>query len=155
MSEANVEIVRRLYADGNDEYYGKIEALHEALENGDFGEFMPYAEKTIHQDAVLVSPANSAWPEGGTREWRGREGILRFLAQQAEAFEAMSAETEEFIDAGDKVVVPVVFGGRTRTIGLEARFSVVHVLTIRDGKMARMDMYATRAEALEAVGLTE
>jgi hypothetical protein len=29
------------------------------------------------------------------------------------------------------------------------------VYTVRDGKVARMDEYATRAEALEAVGLRE
>lgn len=86
---------------------------------------------------------------------RGREGMLQFLRTQAEAFDLFQVEPLEFIDAGDRVVVPVRFGGRARHTGLEIDFSVVHVLTLRAKMLLRIDIYGTRAEALEAVGLRE
>jgi ketosteroid isomerase-like protein len=52
-------------------------------------------------------------------------------------------------------VVPIRFGGRARYTGLEVAFEVVHVWTARDGKWTRLDMYVSKAEALEAVGLGE
>jgi ketosteroid isomerase-like protein len=72
-----------------------------------------------------------------------------------EAFEQFWVEPQEIIDAGDKVIVPVRFGGRARHTGLEVRFEVVHVCTARDGKWTRIDMYVSKADALEAVGLRE
>jgi ketosteroid isomerase-like protein len=155
MSQENVEIVRRLYEEGEAAYYGRIEALHEANESGDFSEFMAATEEMIDPDFVLRPAADSPFPEAGTGEWRGREGFLRFVAGQAEGFEAMSLEPEEFIDAGDRVVVPLRFGGQARYTGLEVKFAVVHVVTIRDRKLARLDVYMSRAEALEAAGLRE
>ncbi len=155
MSQENVDIVRRMYEEARDAYYGRIEALHEAHENGDFGDFMTAAEETLDPDFVLAPPEDSPFPEAGTREWRGREGFLRFVAGQTEGFEAMSLEPEEFIDAGDRVVVPLQFGGKARYTGLEVKFAVVHVVTIRDGKATRLDIYMSRREALEAAGLSE
>jgi ketosteroid isomerase-like protein len=154
MSQENVEIARRVYAEG-EAAYKRIEALHEAHETGDFGEFLSVAEENLHPDFVLSPPEDSPFPEAGTREWRGREGFLRFLAGQTEGFEAMALDLEEFIDAGDKVVIPLQFGGRARHTGIEVRFAVVHVVTVRDGKLARLDIYSSRAEALEAAGLSE
>ena len=69
-----------------------------------------------------------------------------------EAFREMWIEPEEFIDAGDKLVVPVRFGGQARHTGIELEFTFVHVWTMRDGKSIRMDVFETRREALEAVG---
>ena len=155
MSQESVEIVRRMYKQMDDAGYGRIEALHEAHESGNFDQFLPLAEEMLHGDVVLRPPEDSPFPEAGQREWRGREGFLRFAAGQTEGFDAMSLEPEEFIDAGDKVVVPLQFGGRARHTGLEVKFAVVHVVTVRDGKMARLDIYMSKAEALEAAGLSE
>jgi ketosteroid isomerase-like protein len=155
MSEENVEIVRRAYETGDDAYYGRIEALHEAHESGDFAEFLPATDELVNADFVLRTPEGGLFPEGGTTEWRGREGFIRFVAQQAEAFESMWIEPEEFIDAGNKVVVPLQFGGRARSTGIEVKFALVHVVTIHDRKAARIDIYVTKTEALEAAGLSE
>ena len=70
-----------------------------------------------------------------------------------EAFDPLQAEAEEFIDAGDRVVVPIQFGGKARYTGMDVTFAVVHVVTVRDGKVAQTDMYREKSEALRAVGL--
>lgn len=137
MSHENVEIARRGY-----------EALNNAYKTG---EFMPAIESTSTPDVVLKT--SGSFPETG--EYHGHDGMRAFIANQAEVFEEMSIQPEEIIDAGDRLVVPLRFGGKARHSGIETHFSVVHVWTIRDGKAARLDMYRSKAEALEAVGLRE
>ena len=132
MSQENVEIVKRGY-----------EALNEAYKTGDF---LAAIRATVHPDVVLRT--SGMFPETG--EYRGHEGIREFAANQADAFEDMSLRPEEYIDAGDRVVVPLRFGGKARHTGIPVEFFVVHVSTIRDGKLARLDMYQTKEQALEA-----
>lgn len=138
MSQQNVEIARRSYA-----------MLSEALETGVAD---PSAlEDTWTPDCVLRP--SGLLPESA--EVHGHEGIARHVAAQLDAFEEMRVQALDFIDAGDRVVVPVRFGGRARHSGIEVNFTVGHVLTVRDGKVARLDMYRDQAEALEAAGLRE
>jgi ketosteroid isomerase-like protein len=62
----------------------------------------------------------------------------------------------ELIDAGeDRVVAVERFGGRAKQSGVETDQTVGVVFTIRDGKIARLREYGTRAEALVAAGLRE
>lgn len=154
ISQDNVEIIRAMYAELN-ATYKRGDDLHRAHETGDFGDFIEQAERILHDDVVLSTPDDSPWPEGATGEWRGREEFLRFLFSQTEAFEEMFIETSDFIDAGDRVVVPARFGGRARHSGLEVEFPIVHVLTLDGGRIKRLDMYMSRTEALRAVGLEE
>jgi ketosteroid isomerase-like protein len=61
-----------------------------------------------------------------------------------------------FIDADDERVVmhahQRAVGARSR-VPIEADFWFVH--TMRDGKIARMDIYGSESQALKAVGLEE
>jgi ketosteroid isomerase-like protein len=109
----------------------------------------------LDADVVLRPPEDSPFPEAGTREWRGREEFMRFIVGQTEGFETMRLKTEDFIDAGEKVVVPIEFGGVARHTGIEVKFAVVQVLTIRAGKVTALDIYTTKEQAFEAAGLSE
>jgi ketosteroid isomerase-like protein len=92
MSQENVETVRRGYA-----LYaaGELEAVT-ALFSAD-------AELA---DAGGLGLAGTA---AGTRY--GGEGFLRAAEEAVEAFEDYSVEPEDFIDAGEAVVVPVRISG--------------------------------------------
>jgi ketosteroid isomerase-like protein len=135
--ETSVDVARAAYRD-----------LADALRSGD-------AAGTVERwcDPEIVLKPSGLFPDSSGM--RGREGMLRFLQTQAEAFELFVVEPLEFIDAGDRVVVPVRFGGRARHTGLEIDFSAVHVLTLRDRTLLRIDIYGSKPEALEAVGLQE
>src|SRR5437879_1104928 len=137
MSRENVENARRAY-----------EALNHAYKTGDF---MPALEKFCDPDIVLTP--SGMLPESS--EMHGHDGVVRFAAVQTEAFDDFWIEPQEFIEAGDRVVVPVRFGGRASHTGIDVAFEVVHVCTSRNGKWTRVDMYASKSEALEAVGLEE
>ncbi len=135
--ETTVDVARAAYRD-----------LADALRSGDGAD-------TVERwcDPEIVLKPSGLFPDSS--EMRGREGMLQFLRTQAEAFDLFQVEPLEFINAGDRVVVPVRFGGRARHTGLEIDFSVVHVLTLRDRTLLRIDIYGTKLEALEAVGLPE
>jgi ketosteroid isomerase-like protein len=132
----DVELVHQGYA-----------ALNEALETADFQPFIAFIEQRCDPKIVL-KPAG-VFPESA--ETRGREGMMRLLTAQAEAFERLRIEPQEVIEAGDRIVVSVSFGGRARHTGLEVDVSVAHVWTLHNHKALRLDMYSSKAEALEAV----
>ena len=137
MSQKNVEIVKRTYDGINDAYKT--------------GDYLQPIEEVCHPDVVLRT--SGMFPESG--EYHGYAGLREFTSSQAEAFEQMSVQPAEFVDAGDQIVVPVRFGGTARHTGIETTFSVAHVWTILDGKVSRLDMYQSREDALKAVGLSE
>ena len=140
MSKENVEIVRRGY-----------EALNAVYATDSVEDLLPLLKELHHPDVVLTP--SGLLPEAG--QMHGHSGMVQFVTTQMGAFQKMWIEPQEFIDAGDRVVVPVRFGGEARHTELPVEFSVVHVTTLRDGKVARIDMYQSKAEALEAAGLSE
>ena len=91
---------------------------------------MDEIERTLHDDVVLGTPAGSPFPEGGTGEWRGRDEFVRFILSQTEAFEEMYIEPEEFIDAADKVVIPLSVRRTRPPLRAEVAFPVAHVVTV-------------------------
>jgi ketosteroid isomerase-like protein len=142
MSQEDIENARRGYA-----------ALNDAYRSGDVEHFRPILEEFWDPEVVFV-PAG-VLPE--SRTVHGLEDMLQFTVGQMQAFEegSMWIEPLEYIEAGDRMVVPYRFGGRARHTGIEVEFSFVHVFTQRRGKTVRVDVYRSMAEALKAVGLSE
>jgi uncharacterized protein len=140
MSQENVEAAKHGYA-----------VLNAAYKSGDVNDLLELAE--WWDPDIVLTTSGKLLPESG--EWRGHQAMLRFTEAQMEAFTQMWVEPQEFIDADDRLVVPVRFGGQARHTGIEVEFSVVHVFTVRDGRVTRLDTFVSKDEALEAVGLSE
>jgi ketosteroid isomerase-like protein len=88
--------------------------------------------------------------------YRGLDGLWRFLEQLDETWERFQIEPEEFIDAGDNVVVAVRMSQKGRGNGVEPEMRLFSVWTLREGKVVRVTGgYRDRTEALEAAGLRE
>jgi ketosteroid isomerase-like protein len=85
----------------------------------------------------------------------GHDGFKKFIAFLREAWANQRLEPEEFIEAADDVVVPVRLVSTGRGSGLTVHARAAWVATLRGGKIARLTVYQSRAEALEAVGLSE
>ena len=100
-------------------------------------------------------------PDVGVPEakpFRGREEFRRFLAESDEDWEggASSGEIREVFPVGDDRVVTLAdWGGRGRASGIDVRSSLTSILTIRDGRIVKIEYFFDHAQALEAVGLTE
>jgi ketosteroid isomerase-like protein len=88
--------------------------------------------------------------------FRGHEGVRRFFRQWLEPFETYHAHAENFIDAGDSVVVEVRQGGRGKASKAHVEMPVYwQVYNIRNGLVMRVEPYKVKAEAYEAAGLAE
>src|SRR3954470_10000999 len=133
MSQENVEMVRRRYE-------------HFAATGEQFTE-------TTAPDFVWDMSKFRGWPEQQTYD--GVEGARIFLRDWLEAWDDWELEVDALYDAGDKVVAIMHQRGRSKASGMAVDMAFGQVFTIRDGKMARMEMYADPAEALEAVGHSE
>ncbi len=82
-------------------------------------------------------------------------GQMRRLQEEfLGAWETIQAGAEDYIDAGEHVVVPFTnrFQGRD---GIEVQVHGAWLGTIRDGLIVRLCLYQELQEALEAAGLSE
>ena len=132
MSEENVEIVR---------------AAFDAFNRGD----RDAALKDMAQDYELDMSRAISPDQRGVY---GPDQVRQFWADTVKPFESFRFEAEEFIEAGDQVIVPATAHARGRD-GIEVTARSATIYTIRDGAIVRMCMYQTRQDALEAAGLSE
>jgi ketosteroid isomerase-like protein len=133
MSLENVEIVRRYF---------------EARNQGDWETVRACAAPDIEYD---LSRSVAPW----VGMYRGFDAIERLWDEMSEAFGDYRWEAEEFIDAGDAVVVPARFCLTGRDSGIETVSRAAGVYWVTEGKVARFALYQSRTNALEAAGLSE
>jgi ketosteroid isomerase-like protein len=91
----------------------------------------------------------------GESVFRGPEGIHAYFESLDEAYDRVELVPSELIDAGAAVVVVEHVAWRGRESGAEGRTHLAPVVWLRAGKVFRVETFEDRAEALEAVGLTE
>ena len=88
--------------------------------------------------------------------YRGLDGVWRFVEQVDDMWDGFEAKPEAFIDKGDRVIAAVRISGKGRASGVRADMRIFAIWTLRDAKVLRVDSgYRSRAEALEAAGLSE
>jgi uncharacterized protein len=126
MSRENVEVVRRLF-----ETYGR----------GD------------HAEAASCLAPDVVYQVGQEVPAHGRDAVRAVWERWESDLEELETIPEEFIDAGDQVVVTVYYSGRGRGSGIELEDRLFEVYTLRDGKCVRKVEFRDRADALEAAGL--
>ena len=83
----------------------------------------------------------------------GIDAVRRQYARWVEAYPDLTVEPLEAKGNGDKVFLWVRFTGHGGESGIPVDMELAHVLTMRNGKAARIVEYFDRAEALEAAGL--
>lgn len=134
MSKENVEIVRAAFEAWEPTWRSGTANLDELL---------------TFLDEDLVTRSHGG-PNRGT--WHGVEGFLDMTVDVTDFFDDFSLRGEEFIDAGDHVVVRVVSEGRGADSGAPVTGTFWNVYGVRGGKLVTIDMYANREQAFEAVG---
>src|SRR5271165_7182931 len=83
-------------------------------------------------------------------EYRGHVGYRRWLEDWAAAWSEFSLEPEEFIDAGDSVVVVLRMKATGRGSGVTVERQDGLVVRLRDGLAVRLEYYNSRDQALKA-----
>ncbi|MDP9271834.1 MAG: nuclear transport factor 2 family protein [Chloroflexota bacterium] len=108
---------------------------------------------SLHSAFVWDMSTFRGWPEQQT--YAGIEGARQFNADWADAWDDFEVEVEDYIDAGEEVVVLIRQRGRSKASGVPVEMRPGQVWAFEDGQAIRMQMYASQEEALEAVGLSE
>jgi uncharacterized protein len=130
---SNVEVVRRVYEEwGRGNFRPRFDFYDDEMEWGWSDEFPGLGG--VHHDPEHPNSRLRAW----LSEW-----------------EAWRAEPDEFLEIGDHVVVLTRYIGRGRGSGVEIQQEGAHVFELRDGKVIRLEIYASRARALEYVRAVE
>ena len=83
------------------------------------------------------------------------ESVGTALREVFGVWENYRIEAEEYIDAGDRIVVVGRARGIARGSGLELDQNLFFLWTARTGKLASVELFGDRGGALEAVGLSE
>jgi ketosteroid isomerase-like protein len=133
MSSENVEIVRQAF---------------DALASADVERFIALAHRDFE---AHVSPELSAEPD----TYRGGEGIRRYVESFQEAFDDIRFDAERFTDVGDSVVVALRMSAKGKRTGILVEQRNAGVWTILDGRVLRVETYASVSDALQSVGLEE
>src|SRR4051794_37649441 len=134
MSQENVEIVREAW---------------EAFLGGD-------REKA----AQLLDPeVEFHGTVGGLQEGQVAHGQSEidhtFEVEDLEAWEERRLEAEEYLDAGDEVVVLLHEYRRGKGSGVELEDRTAVVVAVNEGRVVRIQGYMDRDAALKAAGLSE
>ena len=134
MSQENVEVVR---------------AATEAMIAGDAAAALNALDPNIEWHATV----------GGIDEGRiynGPEEVAEAFADYFAVWERIELRADQYIDAGtEEVVVFFHEVAKGRESGALVETDTGTINTVRNGKIVRVRSYMDRADALEAVGLSE
>ena len=84
----------------------------------------------------------------------GPKEVARMWREWVGSFDDFRIEPLEFIDAGERIVVPFRMRGRMPGSSAEVAVEETHVYSFRNGKVVEVREYRTKPEALEAAGLS-
>ncbi len=122
----------------------------EATNRGDFeAAFMLY-----HSEVEVIEPAQVVGL-GLDPISHGREGRIHVQRRWNAEWQGLRLEPKEVIDLGDRLLVLSRMKGIGTNSGAAFDTDVVNVLLVSGGQVIREEIFLDRAEALEAVGLSE
>jgi len=131
MAIDNVEIVRRGY---------------KAFEEGGVEAILQFLDPDIewHMSAAFTR---------APRVYRGHDGVREVFRFFNERIDDLAADPHEFIEADDRVIVPVRMHGRLKETGEPVAYELVQVWLGRDGKAIRLVTYPDRETAIAGADL--
>ena len=122
MSEEEVQALRRIY---------------DAFSRWDVDELC----RNVTHDFEMNLP--ETLPFGGTRH--GYDGVWAFAVVYRDFIEGAWADPDDFLDAGDRVVVLGRMRGRAKATGRAFEMPFAHVWTLTDGVASRCRAYLDSA----------
>jgi ketosteroid isomerase-like protein len=135
----NVELVRRLYAALASE--GSVREFERRLTDEALSRVLdPRIEWLPVPDSLLAGES-----------YRGFEGVRRFWGEFVSTWDSYTVEPLRFDAAGDQVAVVVRIVGRTHELTVDDTRSAL--VTVRDGRVVRVESFAHAEGAREAAGL--
>jgi ketosteroid isomerase-like protein len=118
-----------------------IRQAYAAFNNGDLN-----AVLDLMDEQVEWRPATSSLEP---QPLHGRAAVREHLSP--EQFEEQTAEPQEVIEKGNRILIVARVRARGRASGIEIEQTVFHVLTIADERVVRFELHAEREQALAAL----
>jgi ketosteroid isomerase-like protein len=144
MSQENVELVKAMIPASGVDLAGLFRSDASAGMRNAAGPLV-----TEDFESVMVFPGQTR------RTYSGLDGLRQNWLDWLEPWATYRTEIEEAIDLGERVLLLLRNYGRREDMNAEVKLFGAVLCTLRDGKIARWEDYAIRAEALEAAGLSE
>ena len=129
MSQANVALMNRFY--------------ERFLTTGEVPWDMVHERVEVHDHDT---------PDQGA--YLGRDGVERWLQDWSEAWSDWAFEPEEFIDAGNAVIVVIRMHAKGAGSGVELDRQDAIVYRFSEDKILRTDYYNSKQQALEVAGVS-
>jgi len=105
-------------------------------------------QETFGDDITWQGPNTEEVPGGG--KFDGKDKVIEMLGTFQDDWENFQAVPDEFIDAGDTVVVLGHIQGKHKESGKDLKTPFVHVWRMSDGKANRIQALIDTHEVLEA-----
>jgi ketosteroid isomerase-like protein len=124
-----------------------VRAALDAFERGGLDASLPFYEPEVTWEEAEDEPE--------AETYQGHDGLRALVEKWLVPFDDLRIEPEEFIDAGEAVVMPYLFRGRERSSGKDITGPETWVFWLRNGRISEVREYRHKAQALEAVGRSE
>ena len=150
-----MEIVRRLYSGPIDMIAAvsdpeALAAIRQQLEPL----VSPDLETFLDPSAIPMGIPTAESEAGAFAE--GIDGFIGIWKEWSSAWESWIVTPSDFVAVDEeRVLVPMEIRARSRTQGVEITIEGANLITIRDGRLTRVELFLRRETALEAAGLSE
>ena len=123
-----------------------LERMYEAFSRGDVEDCLRHLHPDVEVRPLIGSVEGSSY--------RGRDEVREWMTEVIpEVWDGLQAHAEEFVEAGDAIVVLIRNVGRGASSGASVVQRRAHLVRMRDGLIAELTSYPSRAEAFQALGL--
>lgn len=122
-----------------------LRAGYEAFGRGD----LEAAMETFDEQIRWENPNAPSIPNPGVHE--GKQAVGELLAATPQYWDQFKVAPDEFVDAGDTVVVLGHLEGRAKETGTEVKSPFVHVWRMSDGKAQRVQLLSDTALIADAL----
>ena len=121
-----------------------IKALYKSFANKDWDRFAELS------DPGLEWIQNEGFPKG-KHSFGTKEVVKNVFDVFAKDWETWSFEIEEYLEAGDNIIVIGSYQGRHKETGKEFSAAAAHVIDLKGGRVRRFRQYADTAQIWKAM----
>ena len=121
-----------------------VRNIIDALNRGDVDAMLAHMHPDFEWTPLESSPV--------ARVCRGHDQVRGYVEDWLSTFESLRLDLGEPTEVGDRVIAPVSGHGRGRASGLALETRFCQLWTVCGGTALGMKEYATREDALDAIG---
>jgi ketosteroid isomerase-like protein len=123
-----------------------VRGVYDGWMTGDVTRALEFLDREIVWEAITDAP------DAGT--YRGHAGVRRYMEDWLHDFEFLPMEFKEVVEAEDRLVITQCGRAKGKGSGVETEIHYAVAYWLRGGRITEIKEFRTKAEALEAAGLS-